>query len=92
MLKYMGSGIVLHALELIEEEQEREGATEDEITERLEVMSVDEMIHGVAMGVRLMAETSGDYSELDEAEFEEADMFEEIHEYLREVDEIEEGD
>lgn len=85
ILKYMGSGIVLHALELIEEERQREGATEYEIDARIAEMNVDEMIHGVAVGIRLMAEHP-EFSELDEAEWE-GDMFEEIHEYLREHDE-----
>lgn len=87
MLKFFGSGIVLRALELIEEEREREGATEDEIDSRIEMMDVDEMIHGIVVGIRLMVETSGNFSEIDEAEFEESDLFSEIHEYLRDLDE-----
>lgn len=73
------------------EEQGVEEAGEEEIDERIETMSTDEMISGVAVGFRLMAEHP-DYAELDEAEFESADMFEEIHEYLRDLESDPDGE
>jgi hypothetical protein len=84
IMKYVGNGIVLHSVELIEEENEAEGATEDEIELRIEAMDHDEMIQGVACGFLLMREHP-ETNELEEADFEHGadDLFDEIHEYLK---------
>lgn len=87
ILQYMGHGIVLRSVELVQEENEEEGATEEEIDSRIDLMDHDEMIEGVAQGFLLMREHP-EMSELEEAEFESSgeDLFEEIHEYLKSQD------
>lgn len=75
----------MHAIELCETETEEEGVTEDQIDDRIEEMDYEEIIYGIATGVRLMKEEP-DPEAFTEDAFEPGDMFEEIDRFLRDQD------
>ena len=87
IMKYMGHGIALRAVELVEEDTEEGGASEYQIDTRIDAMTHDEIVEGVAQGFLLMKEHP-DIGDLEEAEYEEGaeTLFEEIHEFLEDRD------
>lgn len=94
ILRYIGSGITLQAVECVMAERNSEEVSEKEIEARIETMDRTEMIEGIANGFTLMHEHP-EYSELEEADFESVDpddFFEEIQNYLRHVDSQENED